>query len=114
MGASYSHDVRTCNITLSASERKGAAARPACPSDKQYQDIGKRLEAIRCGLTNDTEKQFAARFGKNDTQYYNWKSGLRRIPVDAAEQLCATYGVTLDWIYMGRRDGLSERASKVL
>lgn len=61
-----------------------------------------------------SQKAFADRHNFGHTQYNNWETGTRRIPVDAAETLCEAYGLTLDFVYRGRRDGLSEKASKVL
>lgn len=80
----------------------------------QFQDIGQRLIAVRCAFSDLNQSAWAARHGFNPTQYNNWERGHRRIPVDAADCLCALYGLTLDFIYRGRRDGLSESASKVL
>jgi transcriptional regulator with XRE-family HTH domain len=81
---------------------------------KTYPEIGERLRRIREGFTDDTRRAWSARQQFNETQYNNWEAGLRRIPVEAAERLCDRYGLTLDFIYRGRMDGLSENAKKVL
>ena len=78
-----------------------------------YADIGQRLEALRVGFSDLTQKAWAERHGFNSTQYNNWAKGTRRIPVEAAERLADTYGLTLDAIYRGRLDGLSENARNV-
>lgn len=84
-------------------------------TEKQpYQHIGARLRAIRLGYSDQNQKGWADKNGFNLTQYNNWESGSRRIPVDHAEKLCRTYRVTLDFIYMGNVDGLSENARKLL
>lgn len=84
-------------------------------SDTPYRCIGRRLAGLRAAYGAGLSKQeWAQRNGFNPTQYHNWESGLRRIPVDQAERLCDTYGLTLDWVYRGRRDGLSENARKVV
>ena len=84
-------------------------------ANKSYPDIADRLVAIRKAFASDAnQKEWAAKHGFNATQVNNWEKGLRRIPVESAERLCETYGVTLDFIYRGRRDGLSETASKAL
>lgn len=79
-----------------------------------YRPIGARLQAIRQGFSDLSQRAWAALNGFEPTQYNNWETGARRIPVDAAEKLCETYGLTLDFVYRGRRDGLAESASKVL
>lgn len=81
---------------------------------KQYIEIGLRLKALREGFTDHRQGAYAAAHGFNEDQYGTWERGVRRIPVECAERLCDTYGLTLDWIYRGRRDGLSETASKVI
>ena len=79
-----------------------------------YQEIGKRLESIRKAFSDLSQKAWAKKHGFEATQWNNWEKGTRRIPIENAERLCALYGLTLDFIYMGRRDGLSESASKSL
>lgn len=83
-------------------------------TDAQYFEIACRLTAIRSGMTDLNQKEFALKNGFNVTQWNNWEAGQRRIPIEASEKLCHVYGVTLDFIYMGRRDGLSEKASKAV
>lgn len=72
-----------------------------------------RLAALReaHGLT---QKDWANANRFNYTQYNNWEKGAMRITIQNAERLCDRYGVTLDWIYRGRLDGLSEYARKML
>lgn len=84
-------------------------------SETIYAPIGARLKRLRESLAPDaSQKAWAERHGFNPTQYNNWEKGTRRIPVDSAERLCDTYGLTLDFVYRGRRDGLSENARKVV
>lgn len=83
-------------------------------ADAQYAEIGERLTRVRQAFSELNQSLWAAKHGFAKTQYNNWESGTRRIPVDEAERLCEIYGLTLDWVYRGRRDGLSESASKVL
>lgn len=87
-----------------------------CMSDQanQFFHIGERLRSIREGFSTMSQKEWAEKHHFGQTQYNNWERGNRRIPVDDAERLCSLYGVTLDFVYRGRRDGLSESASKVL
>ena len=80
----------------------------------EYPEIGARLRALREALEAETQGEFARRHGFNRSQVNNWETGVRRIPVDAAERLCDAYGLTLDWVYRGKRDGLSDSLRKVL
>ena len=85
-------------------------------SERLFTEIGTRLAAVRqaFSLAGESQKAFAERNGFEFTQWNNWEKGTRRISVDEAIKLAGLYGLTLDFIYMGRRDGLADRASKVL
>lgn len=108
--------VDQCNTTIGGlrENTQDAIQSRMANLDNQYFDIGARLTAIRTAFSDLNQKEFAVKNGFTPSQYNNWESGLRRIPVDSSELLCHRYGLTLDWIYLGRRDGLSEKASKVL
>lgn len=80
----------------------------------EYAEIGARLAALRRAVSDFNQKEWAERHGFNPTQYNNWETGARRIPVEYAEKLDDLYGVTLDWVYRGKRSGLSETLSKKL
>lgn len=81
---------------------------------KEFADVAERLRSIREAFSDLNQKDWAAKHGFNQTQYNNWEKGTRRITVDCAEKLSDLYGLSLDFIYRGRRDGLSEKASKAL
>lgn len=81
---------------------------------KTYPDIADRLRKLRTAFSDLTRKDWAARHHFNATQYTNWENGTRRIPIDAAETLCRAYGVTLDWIYLGRWGGLPQDLARAL
>jgi transcriptional regulator with XRE-family HTH domain len=82
--------------------------------DTQHVAIGARLKRVRESFSDLNQRGWAQKHGFSPTQYNNWETGLRRIPVDDAERLCDAYGLTLDFIYRGRRDGLSETSAKTL
>jgi len=116
MPAVYPHNVDPRNPTiggLAFSLRSGITTRMR-DQENQFFHIGERLRAIREGFSTMSQKEWAGKHNFGQTQYNNWERGNRRIPVDDAERLCSLYGVTLDFVYRGRRDGLSESASKVL
>lgn len=82
--------------------------------DREFAELGDRLRRIREAFSDLNQKAWAEKHSFNQTQYNNWEKGARRIPVDSAERLADLYGLTLDFVYRGRRDGLSETASKLL
>ncbi|CUH60265.1 helix-turn-helix domain-containing protein [Thalassobacter stenotrophicus] len=80
----------------------------------EFYEIGVRLERIRQAFSDDSQKAWAEKNRFNITQYNNWEKGNRRIPVERAMDLCDRYGVTLDFVYRGRSDGLPESLRKSL
>lgn len=82
--------------------------------EPRYPEIGARLKALREGLSDLSQKDWAEKHGFNGTQYNNWEKGVRRITVDAAEVLCDAYGLTLDAIYRGKLAGSEDTARNVL
>lgn len=80
----------------------------------QYSKIGERLASVRAAFSDLDQKAWAEKHGFQRGQYNSWERGVRRIPVEHAEKLADLYGLDLDFVYRGKRDGLSERASKVL
>lgn len=74
----------------------------------QFQAIGRRLAAIRQAESSMNQREWAEKHGFGITQYNNWEKGVRRISMDEAERLCELYGLSLDFIYRGRLNGLPE------
>lgn len=81
---------------------------------KSHPEIARRLRALREAFSDRNRQQWAEMNGFNATQYTNWENGFRRIPIDAAERLVLRYGVSLDWIYLGRLSGLTSDAMERL
>lgn len=84
------------------------------PERPPYAEIGERLSAIRKAFSDLNEQDWARKHNFRSTTYNNWIKGIRRIPVEHAEMFCDLYGLDLDFIYRGKRDGLSENARKLL
>lgn len=82
-------------------------------SPYQFADMGARLKRLR-ESQKVSQKVWSEMHGFNATQYNNWERGERRIPVEHAERLSDAYGLTLDFIYRGRLDGLSEYARRAI
>lgn len=116
MAPHYPQMVDHCNTTIGGLRKhpQFVNVQPMAQSEYEFAEIGSRLAAIRQAFSDNSQKAWAEKHTFNQTQYNNWEKGTRRIPVESAEKLCGLYGLTLDFIYRGRRDGLAESASKVL
>jgi hypothetical protein len=110
----YPHIVEQRKATISGLQYSAHQAIRYDMADTEFSHIGARLASVRTGFSDLSQKAWAERHTFRDTQWNNWEKGTRRIPVEAAEKLCEIYGLTLDFIYRGRRDGLSETASKTV
>lgn len=82
--------------------------------DTPYLEIGRRLAALRRAESDLNQKEWAEKHGFGVTQYNNWEKGVRRISMDEAEKLCELYGLSLDFVYRGRLNGLPENIKKLL
>jgi transcriptional regulator with XRE-family HTH domain len=76
-------------------------------------EIGERLRKLRA-LTGLSQLEFAKKHGFGSTQYTNWEVGTRRITIDSAARLKERYGATLDYIYLGRIETLSQNLASSL
>lgn len=111
----YPQMVDECKPTIGGL-RKNRSRRhnDAMAQDFPFAGIGSRLIRLRETYFDGPQREWASKHGFSPTQYNNWEKGTRRIPVDQAERLCELYGLTLDFIYRGRLEGLSENARKAV
>lgn len=78
-----------------------------------YAAIGARIRRLRKHFGFSLH-DFADLHAWGATRLTNWETGHRRITVEAATQLRARYGVTLDWIYLGAEGGLPVDLARAL
>lgn len=85
------------------------------PNPTTPEQIGDRLRITRAALGH-TQATMARLMGSStDGQAYeNYEAGRRRISVDHALALCASVGLTMDWIYRGNIQSLpAELAERI-
>lgn len=84
---------------------------------RSLEAIAQRLEDTRLALSDpDTTSQaaYAEAAGIARNTYNQYEQAVSRPELDKAIQLCDYYRLSLDWIYLGRRDGLPfQVASKI-
>lgn len=82
-------------------------------TEKSVDAIARRLELTREAL-GLRPAQFADGAGVGRNTYSQWAKGRGRPQIDEAIKLCETYGITLDWIYLGDPTGLPFRIARAL
>lgn len=116
MDGTIPHIVVQCNPSIGGLPKPAPCGTnlPKRETPLAYEEIGLRLARVRTGFSDLNQRDWAKKHDFNGSQYNNWEKGVRRIPVDSAERLADAYGLSLDWIYRGKLDGLTEYARKVL
>jgi transcriptional regulator with XRE-family HTH domain len=76
--------------------------------DHPHTEIGERLKRFRLTIT-ESQKEFASAHGFGISTYSGWETGERRIPIEQAAKLEAKYGLSLDWLYLGRISALPHK-----
>lgn len=114
-GAEYPHLVDKRKPTIGGLRNScGESHNNSMAQEFPFAKIGSRLIRLRETYFDGSQREWATKHGFSPTQYNNWEKGSRRIPVDQAERLCDAYGLTLDFVYRGRLEGLSENARKAV
>ena len=85
-------------------------------SDAPYERnaVGERVRLLRESL-GLTPTEFASKANLPRPGVSNWESGRQRPGFKDAKSICDVYGVTLDWLFLGRIEGLRyEVASRLV
>lgn len=69
-------------------------------------DVARRIVMTREAL-NLTPTELAENLGISIQRLNNYESGRRPFDIDLAIALCDQWDVTLEWLYRGKRSGLS-------
>jgi transcriptional regulator with XRE-family HTH domain len=82
-------------------------------SNQTAKEIGKRLRLTReaMGLT---QAAFCRKAGLSPSGYNQFEKGGTRPRIDSALALRDAHGLSLDWIYLGDRGGLSPHLMKAI
>ena len=68
--------------------------------------VGERLRWHRLNLEDEEQDKYAARAGVARSTYANWESGSQRLSLSGAVKLRETYGLSLDFMFLGIEDTL--------
>lgn len=76
-------------------------------------DIARRLVTLRETLGHN-QSSFANLIEVTQPAINNYEAGFRRPSIEVAVKIRIKTGVTLDWLYLGEREGLSGRLLSLL
>lgn len=76
------------------------------PTSDLPRQLACRLRAIQAEL-GQTNGQMAAMVGVGITTWSNWLNAENRPDEEAMIRLCDQAGVTMEWLYRGRTDGMN-------
>lgn len=80
---------------------------------RSTRDIARRIAALMSALEHN-QTSFANLVGISQPALNNYLKAIRRPDLDVAIQIQMRTGVTLDWLYLGDRSGLSSRLLELL
>lgn len=83
-------------------------------SDKKNKIVGRRLRHLRRALGYEYASTFARWLGIQDNRWTNLENGFPLSKEIAFLLVRRVSGLSLDWLYFGRTDGLSERLGQKL
>jgi hypothetical protein len=87
----------------------------ASKKGRPHRAVGDRLERFRTEIVRINQSGMAQIADLGEGGWSVFQSGTRLITRDAAIRLCEEYpGLSLDWIYFGKTDGLSPEYRKKL
>lgn len=75
--------------------------------------VGKRFKRVRKSR-GETQTVFAERAGMTQSCYAQYEAGIRTPSIAHATKLRETYGLTLDFIYLGDTSGLTVRLADAI
>lgn len=81
-------------------------SKAALPPETTREEIGRRLTALRTARAL-TPAELCRDLGFAANAYSQYESGTRRPNLDDMMRLALAYGVTLDFIYLGKIDGIA-------
>nr|WP_321457213.1 helix-turn-helix transcriptional regulator [uncultured Cohaesibacter sp.] len=74
-------------------------------------EVAERLRWVRKQFSPD-QKSFAESLGVDQKRYSNWETGTSRLSLQGALLISDRFGVSLDFLYFGRVDTLSQQMRK--
>ncbi len=75
---------------------------------EELKSIADRLRRSRINAGFERASDAARRFGWSYSRYMNYENGERAVPPKQAILFASAYGVTVDYLYFGKRDSLKQ------
>lgn len=101
------------NTPMKKVPEPAATAQPAISPEYDIRaEIGPRLLMVR-KLIDDNRTRIANQYGVSHVRWRGWETGEYYPDAGVIAAFCRDYGVTMDWLYLGRLETLPE-STKVL
>ena len=84
----------------------GMATAKRTQKERPFEEEGRWITEARESVSSLNPTAFAAVLGFHKGQWSDYENGHDRISLNAAVSLYKTYGISLDFLYFGRLDGL--------
>lgn len=83
------------------------------PESYSAEMVGQRIKLLRNAL-NLNQTEFAEKAKLNRSSVALWELGRQRPGIPPAQRICDVFGVTLDWVFLGRRHTLKHEIAELL
>jgi len=91
-------------MTLEHTEANPPAMERSESEPSSIEQIGRRLRHLRETMGYSTIKAWSQFIGIQSTSWYGYENADRRISLNEALNLAIRFGVSLDWIYLGKHE----------
>jgi transcriptional regulator with XRE-family HTH domain len=113
----YCLDVSAGRVTVEARFQRACVIqrgeRMTAVEDRSMGSIGERLRLTRVAL-GMSQVQFAGKVGVSTASYNQYEKGRRRLAIEQAIKIQGAHNLTLDWLYLGDRSGLTDAVSNAI
>lgn len=91
-------------MTVNRPEADPSVAEQGRCDPSSMEQIGRRLRHLRETMGFDNRKAWSQSIGVHYTAWFGYEKGSRRISINEAINLATRFGISLDWIYLGKHE----------
>ena len=91
-------------MTVEQAEANPPAIEQGENNPSSMEQIGRRLRHLRETMGFGSRKAWSQSIGVHYGVWFSYEKGHRRISIDEAINLATRFGISLDWIYLGKHE----------